>query len=308
MVDVWREARVIRTRNRLRVFGTRCMMSSPHPPGEAQNHRVSKQTTLLLYLPPPSSTTPTPSRTASMLVPPHHPALPVVKTLADCASWSKTVEPYLPNLYTLPATLSAAGASAAALQHLYLTTNPLVSATAFTIATFPIFFLVSEINKNYSQVDRVWSILPTLYHIHYSVWAHLNGLECGRVDNVLAFSVVWSLRLTFNYWRKGGYEIGSEDYRWLIIKDKIGSLGFVVLNVVFISTAQIVSLLPPSPSPSPLLTACAFPAPPPTHHHPNLHPPPHLPDLPHPHHRRRRPQPRPPRPCCLRVLRRRPTM
>lgn len=22
------------------------------------------------------------------------------------------------------------------------------------------------------------------------------------------------LRLTFNYWRKGGYSIGSEDYRW----------------------------------------------------------------------------------------------
>lgn len=23
-------------------------------------------------------------------------------------------------------------------------------------------------------------------------------------------------RLTFNYWRKGGYEIGSEDYRWFV--------------------------------------------------------------------------------------------
>lgn len=24
------------------------------------------------------------------------------------------------------------------------------------------------------------------------------------------------IRLTFNYWRKGGYQIGSEDYRWYV--------------------------------------------------------------------------------------------
>lgn len=176
-----------------------------------------------------------------MLVPATRMALPTVRTLADCADWSKTVQPYLSDLYALPSHLSAIGISdAAALGRFYLSSNPLVTATAFTFATFPIFFIISEANKNYSQVDRVWSILPTLYHLHYSLWAHLNKLECARVDNVLAFSVVWSLRLTFNYWRKGGYQVGSEDYRWLIIKDKIGSLGFVVLNVIFISTAQIV--------------------------------------------------------------------
>lgn len=175
-----------------------------------------------------------------MLVPPTSLALPAVKSLADCADWSKTVAPYIPYLQSFPHDLAAAGTDVTALKHLYVASNPLVTATAFSIATFPIFLVVSEINKNYSQVDRVWSILPTLYHLHYSTWAHMNGLDCARVDNVLAFSVVWSLRLTFNYWRRGGYQIGSEDYRWLIIKDKIGSLGFVVLNLIFISTAQIV--------------------------------------------------------------------
>lgn len=175
-----------------------------------------------------------------MLVPPTSLPLPDVSTLADCASWSKTVEPYLPDLYTFHQSLAAAGADATALKHLYVQSNPMVTATAFSIATFLIFFLVSEVNKNYSQVDRVWSILPTIYHLHYSLWAHLNGLDCARVDNVLAFSVVWTLRLTFNYWRRGGYQVGSEDYRWMIIKDRIGSLGFVLLNIVFISTIQIV--------------------------------------------------------------------
>jgi hypothetical protein len=23
-------------------------------------------------------------------------------------------------------------------------------------------------------------------------------------------------RLTFNYWRRGGYQVGSEDYRWWV--------------------------------------------------------------------------------------------
>lgn len=57
------------------------------------------------------------------------------------------------------------------------------------------------------------------------------------------FGAVWSARLTFNYWRKGGYEIGSEDYRWAIIKDKIGYWPMFAFNVTFISFIQNVSLL-----------------------------------------------------------------
>ena len=117
----------------------------------------------------------------------------------------------------------------------------MATAIAFTIATMPIFLLVSEINKNYSQVDRVWSILPTVFHAHWALWARLNGLPTKRVDTVLACSVVWTLRLTYNYWRRGGYQVGSEDYRWLIIKKNIGSVPFFLLNVLFISTLQVVS-------------------------------------------------------------------
>ncbi|KAK3713042.1 hypothetical protein LTR37_008727 [Vermiconidia calcicola] len=170
-------------------------------------------------------------------------ALPVVKTIVECADFSKTVQPYLPQLYTFPNEFAASITDAGALKHLYLTTNPMISALAFSIATMPVFLLVTEINKNYSQVDRVWSILPTLFNAHYAIWARLNGFPAQRVDNVLAFSVVWSLRLTFNYWRKGGYQVGSEDYRWQIIKGKVGGLPFFLLNVLFISSFQILILL-----------------------------------------------------------------
>lgn len=117
----------------------------------------------------------------------------------------------------------------------------MATAIAFTIATMPIFLLVTEINKNYSQVDRIWSILPTVFHAHWAIWARLNGLPTKRVDNILACSVMWTLRLTYNYWRRGGYQVGSEDYRWQIIKKYIGGVPFFLLNVLFISTLQVVS-------------------------------------------------------------------
>ena len=173
--------------------------------------------------------------------------LPLTPTLADCATYSTVLEPYLPQLYALPTHLYAALTSSTALLHLYTTTNPCISGLAFSIALIPIFFVVSEANRNYSQVDRVWSILPTLYNAHYAIWARVNGLPTAKVDNVLAFSVVWTARLTYNYWRKGGYQVGSEDYRWMIIKKYIGQTGLFVLNVVFISSVQSVCFLSPLP-------------------------------------------------------------
>ncbi|KAI5370198.1 hypothetical protein Slin14017_G010770 [Septoria linicola] len=169
-------------------------------------------------------------------------ALPTVQTLTACADYSKTFEPFLPQLYALPQQVYASLGDAESLKHIYVSTNPAISGLAVAIALFPVFFIVAEANKNYSQVDRVWSILPTLFNFHYALWARLNGLSTTRVDNVLAFSVVWSLRLTFNYWRKGGYQVGSEDYRWELIKKYSGSFAFLLLNIVFISSVQLVLL------------------------------------------------------------------
>jgi hypothetical protein len=182
------------------------------------------------------------TNTANMLVTPNVGiSMPVIKTLSDCASYSKTIEPYIPQLYALPDRIIANIGDLQALKDVYASTNPIISGFAFSLALFPVFLVVSEVNRNWSQVDRVWSILPTLYHIHYAVWARMHGLETTRVDNVMAFSVLWTLRLTFNYWRRGGYQIGSEDYRWNLIKGWIGTPAFFLLNVFFTSSVQSVS-------------------------------------------------------------------
>jgi len=167
-------------------------------------------------------------------------SLPVITDVRDCADFSKTVLPYLVQYWDSPDKFNLPLGDPEALKHLYLTTNPVLTGLLFTFATWPIFLIVSEVNRNWSQVDRVWSILPTIFNAHFAVWAHMNGMPTARVDNVLAFSVLWSVRLTFNYWRRGGYQIGSEDYRWMIIKDRIGSFAFFLLNIVFTSTLQVV--------------------------------------------------------------------
>lgn len=142
--------------------------------------------------------------------------LPVLQSFPDCVDWSKTVDPYLPQLYKLPSRLLdvLTSKSDQSLLDLYLQTNPFISGLALSIFFAAIFWVVSEINKNYSQVDRCWSLLPTFYIAHFDLWARLSGVPSQRLDIILLFSALWSARLTFNYWRKGGYEVGSEDYRW----------------------------------------------------------------------------------------------
>ncbi|KAJ9668269.1 hypothetical protein H2201_001699 [Coniosporium apollinis] len=177
-----------------------------------------------------------------MLIPPAGVALPVVKTATDCAEFGRTVSPFLPQLLSLPHQVFQHISSFEELKTLYVSTNPLITALAIALALVPIFLIASEINKNYSQVDRFWSILPTVYNAHYCLWAHMNGLPTIRLDNIIAFSCVWSLRLTYNYWRKGGYSIGSEDYRWKVLRSKISPRLFFVFNVLFTSFAQSILL------------------------------------------------------------------
>ncbi len=163
--------------------------------------------------------------------------LPFLKELAECSDFSKTVEPFLPQLYELPDRLLQVLLGRQGPIDLYLKTNPLISAFAISLFLGAVFLVVSEINGNYSQVDRCWSILPTLYIAHFDVWARLHGIPSQRLDALLIFSTIWSVsplnallicslkqgangfvliqtRLTYNYARKGGYNIGSEDYRW----------------------------------------------------------------------------------------------
>jgi hypothetical protein len=120
-------------------------------------------------------------------------ALPHFLSLEDCADWSKTVEPFLPQLYELPQRVLDHINSPHDLLELYKQTNPLVSGFAFSLFAGVVFLVVSEANRNWSQVDRMWSLLPTMYNAHFKIWAHMNNVESQRLNLVLLWSCVWSV-------------------------------------------------------------------------------------------------------------------
>ncbi|KAF2264899.1 DUF1295-domain-containing protein [Lojkania enalia] len=177
-----------------------------------------------------------------MLTPALSMTVPVITLLPECGDFTKTVQPYLPELYALPQKVFERIDDLNALKELYLSTNPLIAALAFVLFLAPVVLIVSEVNKNYSQVDRLWSIVPAILIGHYTMWAHLMGLPTQRLNHVMALSMLWGIRLTYNYWRKGGYQIGTEDYRWAIVKDYTGPTVMFIFNVTFISFGQCMLL------------------------------------------------------------------
>ena len=103
-------------------------------------------------------------------------------------------------------------------------------------------FLVSTISGNYSQVDKLWSLIPIAY-----VWmvAVDSGFEARLVLMAILVSA-WGFRLTYNFSRRGGYSwrfwTGEEDYRWAILRAKpelSAKWRWTVFNLVFISYYQM---------------------------------------------------------------------
>ena len=120
-------------------------------------------------------------------------ALPTIKSTGAAADFTRTVLPFKSQLQELPSRLLQHWSDHEELKAIYLSTNPLISAFALSLFLAPLFLAVSEVNRNYSQVDRLWSILPSIYNAHFCAYAHLAGMHTERLDTLLAFSVIWSV-------------------------------------------------------------------------------------------------------------------
>ncbi|MEE4117045.1 MAG: DUF1295 domain-containing protein [Marinilabiliaceae bacterium] len=103
-------------------------------------------------------------------------------------------------------------------------------------------FMVSTLAKNYSQVDKLWSIIPLVY-----VWiiSYRSGFE-PRILLMAALVSLWGIRLSYNFSRRGGYSwkfwTGEEDYRWAVLRKKrelSGALRWHAFNLLFISFYQM---------------------------------------------------------------------
>ncbi len=106
-------------------------------------------------------------------------------------------------------------------------------------------FVVSEITQNYSQVDKLWSIMPIIYSL-----VTLISFPTSRILLMTLLVTAWGLRLSYNFGRKGGYSIipwkGEEDYRWKILRENPllkGRIRFGLFNLFFISFYQQILIL-----------------------------------------------------------------
>lgn len=146
--------------------------------------------------------------------------LPQVKSLHECVDYSKVIEPFVPHFYELPYKIWDNIDSLDGLKSAYVTTNPLVSGFALSLVFGLITLIASEINRNYSQVDRLWSILPNVFVVHIAVWARLAGLPHDRVDLIAAFTTIWSVRLnpSSSIWVSHG-ESRNFLLTWILVSD-----------------------------------------------------------------------------------------
>lgn len=107
-------------------------------------------------------------------------------------------------------------------------------------------FAVSELSRNYSQVDKLWSIVPIFYTGYVAMQSGWNE----RVTLMFVLATLWGLRLTFNFARKGGYHWipwkGDEDYRWAVLRQNPPlnkRLPWMAFNLFFISLYQMTLIL-----------------------------------------------------------------
>ena len=113
--------------------------------------------------------------------------------------------------------------------------GPFFDLIPYCLGVIAVTWLLSVITREYSWVDRVWSIAPPVY-----VWlmVYRTPDASPRLWLIAVLTTLWGARLTFNYARKGGYAPGGEDYRWAILRQKLGPIGFQLFNATFIAPYQ----------------------------------------------------------------------
>lgn len=121
--------------------------------------------------------------------------------------------------------------------------TPLTSSLVILAVCVVCAFLAGLLTRNYSHVDRLWSVLPPVYAL---VWLP-DYLHDPRYLLAAALVLAWGIRLTTNFALKGGYAFSwrrggfyEEDYRWAVLRARIPHrVAFELFNFFFISVFQL---------------------------------------------------------------------
>ena len=89
-------------------------------------------------------------------------------------------------------------------------TTAITSSVAILIFFIAYSFIWSLICNNVSKVDQIWSITPGVYCCHYLYIFYAQESSRGRepvhqrLALITGLVVLWGVRLTYNFWRRGG--------------------------------------------------------------------------------------------------------
>ena len=106
-------------------------------------------------------------------------------------------------------------------------------------------YIANKLTGNYSWVDRLWSIVPSIFALNFVIHDYLcrNELSHPRVLLINGLILLWGIRLTYNFYRKGGYHKGGEDYRWEWLRNYLNNNFLMeIFNITFINIYQLLLL------------------------------------------------------------------
>ncbi|KAI8594577.1 hypothetical protein EDD21DRAFT_81689 [Dissophora ornata] len=165
-------------------------------------------------------------------------------TIADIISWDTFASLLMDGYQKLRLPSSDNTSIALDFVIFHATADPLIFAIRTSLLFAFICWFQSMATGTHSWVDKLWSIAPVLYSIHYAIrdmfyWPKGEAFHyVPRVYIVTALIALWGIRLTYNFYRKGGYGIDSEDYRWPYLGTVIPSGIWFFFNIFFICIFQ----------------------------------------------------------------------
>jgi steroid 5-alpha reductase family enzyme len=99
----------------------------------------------------------------------------------------------------------------------HLFSSPFTATLALLVDLVAFSFIAGTATGWWSWVDRIWSLSPAVFTLIYASF----NLDKPRLLVMAALASLWAARLTFNFWRKGGFgEVApkEEDYRWAHVR------------------------------------------------------------------------------------------
>ncbi|KAL2312449.1 Steroid oxidoreductase superfamily protein [Schizosaccharomyces pombe] len=164
--------------------------------------------------------------------------MPIIYSASDAAKWKVAVSPYLYQLSNLKLLFTGKLNFA----DFYYNTNPFVVGLLLSFILGNVLWGVSVWTKNTSQVDRLWLILPTAFSLHFLFYGLGYNIASRRLMIMAFLQTLWSARLTYNYYRKGGYNRGAEDYRWVRVRQIMPKWIYPLFHYFYIHIFQVLHL------------------------------------------------------------------